>query len=178
VAIGRAIVKRPRLFLFDKPLSNLDAELRTQMRVELAKLHRTMKATMVYITHDQTEAMTMADRIVVLRGGNIEQVGKPVDLYRNPDNAFIASFIGSPKINFFDVDGGRATAPFPSGAPFCRSDGRRKAGAHPSCAVRPPIRRDRGDCRAPWPRVIPLRPDARWIAGDDSGAQRGAGWRR
>jgi ABC-type sugar transport system ATPase subunit len=117
VAIGRAIVKRPRLFLFDEPLSNLDAELRTQMRVELAKLHRTMNATMVYITHDQTEAMTMADRIVVLRGGSIEQVGKPVDLYRNPDNAFIASFIGSPKINFFDVHGERgnerATSPFP-----------------------------------------------------------------
>jgi ABC-type sugar transport system ATPase subunit len=121
VAIGRAIVKRPRLFLFDEPLSNLDAELRTQMRVELAKLHRTMKATMVYITHDQTEAMTMADRIVVLRGGHIEQVGKPVDLYNNPDNSFIASFIGSPKINLFDIREGRAhelaASPFPGVLP-------------------------------------------------------------
>src|SRR5579859_7850615 len=121
VAIGRAIVKQPRLFLFDEPLSNLDAELRTQMRVELAKLHRTMKATMIYVTHDQTEAMTMADRIVVLRGGHIEQVGKPVDLYSNPDNCFVASFIGSPKINLFDIQDGRlhelATAPFPGMLP-------------------------------------------------------------
>ena len=118
VAIGRAIVKRPRLFLFDEPLSNLDAELRTQMRVELAKLHRTMKATMIYVTHDQTEAMTMADRIVVLRGGHIEQIGKPVELYDNPVNTFVASFIGSPKINLFDIQDGCApelgTAPFPS----------------------------------------------------------------
>jgi lactose/L-arabinose transport system ATP-binding protein len=108
VAIGRAIVKRPRLFLFDEPLSNLDAELRTQMRVELAKLHRTMNATMIYVTHDQTEAMTMADRIVVLQGGHIEQVGRPVDLYNNPDNRFVASFIGSPKINLFEIRDGRA----------------------------------------------------------------------
>jgi ABC-type sugar transport system ATPase subunit len=109
VAIGRAIVKRPRLFLFDEPLSNLDAELRTQMRVELAKLHRTMKATMIYVTHDQTEAMTMADRIVVLQGGHIEQVGRPVDLYNDPDNRFVASFIGSPKINLFQTNDGRAS---------------------------------------------------------------------
>jgi len=108
VAIGRAIVKRPRLFLFDEPLSNLDAELRTQMRVELAKLHRTMNATMIYVTHDQTEAMTMADRIGVLQGGHIEQVGRPVDLYNNPDNRFVASFIGSPKINLFEIRDGRA----------------------------------------------------------------------
>lgn len=118
VAIGRAIVKHPRIFLFDEPLSNLDAELRTQMRVELAKLHRTMNATMIYVTHDQTEAMTMADRIVVLRGGRIEQVGKPVELYNNPDNSFVASFIGSPKINLFDIRDGRAPEladmPFPA----------------------------------------------------------------
>jgi ABC-type sugar transport system ATPase subunit len=117
VAIGRAIVKRPSLFLFDEPLSNLDAELRTQMRVELAKLHRTMQATMIYVTHDQTEAMTLADRIVVLRGGRIEQIGKPVELYTDPDNSFVASFIGSPKINLLEVAEGRlpalGPAPFP-----------------------------------------------------------------
>jgi lactose/L-arabinose transport system ATP-binding protein len=117
VAIGRAIVKHPRLFLFDEPLSNLDAELRTEMRVELAKLHRSTNATMIYVTHDQTEAMTMADRIVVLRGGRIEQVGRPVDLYEDPDNCFVASFIGSPKINIFEISDGRAPSigdlPFP-----------------------------------------------------------------
>jgi ABC-type sugar transport system ATPase subunit len=106
VAIGRAIVKRPSLFLFDEPLSNLDAELRTQMRVELAKLHRTMNATMIYVTHDQTEAMTLADRIVVLRAGKIEQIGKPSQLYADPQNTFVAGFIGSPKINLLDIKQG------------------------------------------------------------------------
>ena len=101
VAIGRAIVRHPKAFLFDEPLSNLDAELRVQMRVEITKLHRQLGATMIYVTHDQVEAMTMADRIVVLRGGVIEQQGRPIDLYRDPDNAFVAGFIGSPKMNFF-----------------------------------------------------------------------------
>jgi lactose/L-arabinose transport system ATP-binding protein len=100
VAIGRAIVRDPQVFLFDEPLSNLDAELRVQMRVELLKLHKVLGNTMIYVTHDQTEAMTMADRIVVLRGGRIEQVGVPLDLYENPDNAFVAGFIGSPRMNF------------------------------------------------------------------------------
>jgi len=100
VAIGRAIVRNPDVFLFDEPLSNLDAELRVEMRVEIAKLHRTLSNTMVYVTHDQTEAMTLADRIVVLRGGNIEQVGTPIELYDDPDNAFVAGFIGSPRMNF------------------------------------------------------------------------------
>ena len=103
VAIGRAIVKEPGIFLFDEPLSNLDAELRTQMRIEIGRLHRELRATMVYVTHDQVEAMTLADRIVVLRDGQIEQVGKPVELYENPANKFVAGFIGSPKMNFVDA---------------------------------------------------------------------------
>ncbi|MBH9552610.1 ABC transporter ATP-binding protein [Inhella gelatinilytica] len=101
VAIGRALVQQPRAFLFDEPLSNLDAELRLHMRVELAALHRELGSSMIYVTHDQVEAMTLADRIVVLRDGRIEQVGAPLDLYRNPANAFVAGFIGSPAINFF-----------------------------------------------------------------------------
>ena len=100
VAIGRAIVREPQLFLFDEPLSNLDAELRVQMRVELARLHKELGVTMIYVTHDQTEAMTLADRIVVLRDGSIEQVGRPLDLYNDPDNQFVAGFVGSPKMNF------------------------------------------------------------------------------
>ncbi|WP_428036644.1 ABC transporter ATP-binding protein [Amphritea sp.] len=104
VAIGRTIVRNPKVFLFDEPLSNLDAELRVQMRVEIAKLHSQLKNTMIYVTHDQVEAMTMADKIVVLRGGNIEQVGSPIELYLNPVNEFVAGFIGSPRMNFFDCD--------------------------------------------------------------------------
>jgi ABC-type sugar transport system ATPase subunit len=100
VAIGRAIVRHPKLFLFDEPLSNLDAELRTQMRVEIARLHRELGATMVYVTHDQIEAMTLADRIVVLRAGRVEQIGTPTELYDRPANTFVAGFIGSPKMNF------------------------------------------------------------------------------
>ena len=103
VAIGRAIVREPRIFLFDEPLSNLDAELRVQMRVEIAKLHNDLGNTMIYVTHDQVEAMTMADKIVVLNAGVIEQVGSPLDLYNNPHNRFVAGFIGSPKMNFLDA---------------------------------------------------------------------------
>ena len=99
VAIGRAIVREPKVFLFDEPLSNLDAALRVDMRVELAKLHSSLDATMIYVTHDQVEAMTMADKIVVLRGGRAEQVGTPMDLYHRPANAFVAGFIGSPRMN-------------------------------------------------------------------------------
>lgn len=99
VAIGRTIVRDPKIFLFDEPLSNLDAELRVQMRHELAKLHRKLKSTMIYVTHDQVEAMTLADRIVVLNAGRIAQVGTPLELYNHPENIFTARFIGSPKIN-------------------------------------------------------------------------------
>jgi multiple sugar transport system ATP-binding protein len=104
VAIGRAIVRNPKVFLFDEPLSNLDAALRVQMRVELAKLHRDLKATMIYVTHDQVEAMTMADRIVVLNAGFVEQVGSPLELYNRPRNRFVAGFIGSPTMNFIEVE--------------------------------------------------------------------------
>lgn len=114
VAIGRAIVRGPEVFLFDEPLSNLDAELRVEMRVEIARLHREIGATMIYVTHDQVEAMTLADKIVVLRAGRVEQVGAPLDLYDDPDNKFVAGFIGSPAMNFVaaNVDGpGTVTAP-------------------------------------------------------------------
>ncbi|HKJ95442.1 MAG TPA: sn-glycerol-3-phosphate ABC transporter ATP-binding protein UgpC [Gammaproteobacteria bacterium] len=100
VAIGRAIVRQPKVFLFDEPLSNLDAKLRVQMRIELARLHRQLEATMIYVTHDQVEAMTLADRMVVLRDGRIEQAGAPVDLYESPCNQFVAGFLGSPSMNF------------------------------------------------------------------------------
>ena len=105
VAIGRAVVREPKLFLFDEPLSNLDAALRVNTRLEIAQLHRRLKATMIYVTHDQVEAMTLADKIVVLNAGRIEQIGGPMELYNAPANEFVAGFIGSPKMNF--VDGAR-----------------------------------------------------------------------
>ncbi len=120
VAIGRAIVREPRIFLFDEPLSNLDAELRVSMRTEITALHERLHATMIYVTHDQVEAMTMADKIVVLRAGRVEQVGAPLDLYNRPANRFVAGFIGSPQMNFLpatvagrDADG--ATVALPGG---------------------------------------------------------------
>ncbi len=113
VAIGRAIVRQPKIFLFDEPLSNLDAALRSEMRIELMELHKRLGSTMIYVTHDQVEAMTMADKIVVLDAGTIAQVGSPLDLYHRPDNLFVAGFIGSPKMNFISgkvrsADGTRA----------------------------------------------------------------------
>ena len=107
VAIGRAIVRQPSAFLFDEPLSNLDAALRGTMRLEISELHQQLKTTMVYVTHDQVEAMTMADKIVVLNAGNIEQVGSPLELYRSPSNLFVAGFIGSPRMNFIDGEPAR-----------------------------------------------------------------------
>jgi len=104
VAIGRAIVREPSAFLFDEPLSNLDAALRVGMRLEISELHKRLKTTMIYVTHDQVEAMTMADKIVVLQAGFIEQVGSPLELYRAPCNRFVAGFIGSPKMNFIEGD--------------------------------------------------------------------------
>ena len=125
VAMGRAIVRNPRAFLFDEPLSNLDAKLRVKMRGEIKRLHQRLGKTMVYVTHDQTEAMTMADKIVVLNGGRIEQAGAPLELYNNPANLFVAGFIGSPEINLFEaryeggdtitIKGGQA---LPLGAPL------------------------------------------------------------
>lgn len=102
VAIGRAIIRNPKVFLFDEPLSNLDASLRSQMRMELTELHAKLGATMIYVTHDQVEAMTMADKIVVLNGGRIEQIGTPMSLYHDPATPFVAGFIGSPKMNLFE----------------------------------------------------------------------------
>jgi multiple sugar transport system ATP-binding protein len=130
VAIGRSIVREPKVFLFDEPLSNLDAALRVQMRLELIKLHKQLNATMIYVTHDQTEAMTMADRIVVLNHGEVEQIGSPLELYRTPRNRFVAGFIGSPKMNFLDVrvqkrDETGVTIELPGGAPLdvpCNGD--------------------------------------------------------
>ncbi|MES2914823.1 MAG: sn-glycerol-3-phosphate ABC transporter ATP-binding protein UgpC [Pseudomonadota bacterium] len=122
VAMGRAIVRDPQVFLFDEPLSNLDAKLRVQMRTEIKELHQGLKTTTVYVTHDQIEAMTMADRIVVMQGGRIEQVGAPLELYDRPANAFVAAFIGSPSMNLFEgrvsggmVDLGASRLPLPTG---------------------------------------------------------------
>ena len=123
VAIGRTIVRNPKVFLFDEPLSNLDAELRVQMRVEISKLHEQLGNTMVYVTHDQVEAMTMADKIVVLRDGRVEQVGAPLELYHNPVNQFVAGFIGSPRMNFLNakvlqMDGTKAQLQLSGGEQF------------------------------------------------------------
>ncbi|MEQ9039031.1 MAG: ABC transporter ATP-binding protein [Silicimonas sp.] len=104
VAIGRAIVRQPKLFLFDEPLSNLDAALRMNTRVEISNLHRQLRATMIYVTHDQTEAMTLADKIVVLKDGKVEQVGSPMELYNNPANQFVAGFLGAPSMNFLPAN--------------------------------------------------------------------------
>jgi len=139
VAIGRAIVRDPQVFLFDEPLSNLDAELRVEMRMEIARLHRELGNTMIYVTHDQTEAMTLADKIVVLRNGRVEQVGTPAELYDDPDNVFVAGFIGSPKMNLFPatlLDGavrvGEGTLPLPpSLRPAAQSSGMISAGLRP-----------------------------------------------
>jgi len=105
VAIGRAITRNPKIFLFDEPLSNLDAALRAEMRVEISKLHNQIKTNMIYVTHDQVEAMTLADRIVILNHGNIEQVGTPDEIYTNPSNVFVAQFIGTPKMNILKING-------------------------------------------------------------------------
>ncbi|WMW79477.1 sn-glycerol-3-phosphate ABC transporter ATP-binding protein UgpC [Undibacterium cyanobacteriorum] len=110
VAIGRAIVRQPRLFLFDEPLSNLDASLRVQMRIELSRLHQELKTTMIYVTHDQVEAMTLGHRIVVFNGGHIEQIGQPLELYEKPANMFVAGFLGSPKMNFVEVEAVASTS--------------------------------------------------------------------
>ena len=145
VAIGRALVRDPEVFLFDEPLSNLDAKLRVQMRLELAKLHQDLRSTMIYVTHDQVEAMTLADRIVVLDSGRIAQVGSPLDLYRRPENKFVASFIGSPAMNFLpvqpmDATGGKVTVSLGGPAPMAvplRNGGRRPAGDAFELGIRP-----------------------------------------
>jgi multiple sugar transport system ATP-binding protein len=141
VAIGRAIVRQPKVFLFDEPLSNLDASLRVQMRIELAKLHRDLATTMVYVTHDQVEAMTLADRIVVLNGGRIEQIGAPLDLYHRPDNLFVAGFLGAPPMNFIKgtVTGGdgEGTAITLGGGASVRAASEAVQGAPVTVGIRP-----------------------------------------
>jgi lactose/L-arabinose transport system ATP-binding protein len=174
VAIGRAIVRGPDVFLFDEPLSNLDAELRVEMRVEIARLHNEIGATMIYVTHDQVEAMTLADKIVVLRAGRIEQVGKPLDLYNDPDNRFVAGFIGSPAMNFFDgTDRGRRSpsrrlAARRSPAPASASDGRDHRGVSDPTSSGSPGRQPRsrsvraaGRCELSLPQRTGRRADHR-----------------
>ncbi|MEO7941497.1 MAG: sn-glycerol-3-phosphate ABC transporter ATP-binding protein UgpC [Burkholderiaceae bacterium] len=133
VAIGRAIVREPQLFLFDEPLSNLDAELRVSMRAEIRDLHARLKATMVYVTHDQVEAMTMADKIVVLRAGKVEQIGAPLALYNEPVNTFVAGFIGSPRMNFLPAEL-VTNARHPDGAPVA-PQGTHSIGLRPEHAL-------------------------------------------
>jgi multiple sugar transport system ATP-binding protein len=142
VAMGRSIVRKPRVFLFDEPLSNLDAKLRGAMRTEIKRLHRQLATTIVYVTHDQVEAMTMADRIVVMNGGNIEQIGKPLELYDNPQSNFVAGFIGSPSMNLlnggFDVFNGQPTFRMDSGVTLPLPDGiSRPPGTRSVYGIRP-----------------------------------------
>ena len=141
VAIGRAIVRGPEVFLFDEPLSNLDAELRVDMRVEIARLHRELGVTMIYVTHDQVEAMTLADKIVVLRDGIIEQTGSPMHLYRDPDNKFVAGFIGSPSMNFMAarVTNGKVEVPALDGASLPVRPGLLADGSQVTVGLRPQI---------------------------------------
>ena len=142
VAIGRAIVRKPSVFLFDEPLSNLDASLRMDMRMEIARLHKELGATMIYVTHDQVEAMTLADKIVVLDGGTVRQIGAPIELYRQPANRFVAGFIGSPKMNFLEVrvtqvTGGSALVESPTVAPVAIRAKALAAGDRAVLGVRP-----------------------------------------
>ncbi len=134
VAMGRAIVRRPRVFLFDEPLSNLDAKLRLQMRIELGRLHRSLGATSLYVTHDQVEAMTLADRIVLLEGGEVQQVGAPLELYSKPANVFVATFIGSPSMNLLPA---RVDGQAVRGAGFDVDLGRTVSAAEVTVGVRP-----------------------------------------
>ncbi|MFF7709740.1 sn-glycerol-3-phosphate ABC transporter ATP-binding protein UgpC [Pseudomonas sp. NPDC007930] len=144
VAIGRAIVRQPKIFLFDEPLSNLDAALRVQMRLELARLHQELQATMIYVTHDQVEAMTLADKVVVLNGGRIEQVGSPLELYHHPANLFVAAFLGTPKMGLLK---GRIDAAHSDGCEVLldaglritlpRANGTLKAGDEVTLGIRP-----------------------------------------
>ncbi len=148
VAIGRAIVRKPTVFLFDEPLSNLDAALRMDMRMEIARLHKELGATMIYVTHDQVEAMTLADKIVVLDGGIVQQTGAPIDLYKKPANLFVAGFIGSPRMNFLDVrvsgvSGGMATAGSATVEPVAIAASGFSAGDRAILGIRPQLLRRR-----------------------------------
>ena len=163
VAIGRAITREPGIFLFDEPLSNLDAELRVHMRVELMRLHQRLQSTMLYVTHDQVEAMTMADRIVVLRGGRVEQVGAPLELYNRPANLFVAGFIGTPRMNLIEgqvqaCDGQRLSFAAP-GLPTldlqCPPGSTPPAAGQPATlGVRPPDWNDAAEGESAWPVTV------------------------
>ena len=150
VAIGRAIVREPQLFLFDEPLSNLDAALRVNTRIEIARLHRQLKATMIYVTHDQVEAMTLADKIVVLNRGKIEQVGSPMELYNSPQTVFVAGFIGSPQMNLIDASKAR---------PERREDYRHSSRAHSGQQNIGRMERLGDPCRTSWRGYNHLPPD-------------------
>ncbi|MGK9170759.1 sn-glycerol-3-phosphate ABC transporter ATP-binding protein UgpC [Inquilinus limosus] len=161
VAIGRAIVRNPKVFLFDEPLSNLDAALRVQMRIEIARLHNDLNATMIYVTHDQVEAMTLADKIVVLNAGVIEQVGSPLELYHHPDNLFVAGFIGSPKMNFIETEitaanGANATVKLPGAGSVTVpvQPGRAKAGDKVTLGIRPEHMNESGTGAAAIPGQV------------------------
>ena len=191
VAIGRAIIKKPALILFDEPLSNLDSALRVQMRAELQRLHRELKATVVYVTHDQVEAMTMADRIVVLNKGVVAQQGAPMELYHQPDNEFVATFIGSPKMNVLPMtatrrDAGKVHLESPLGlvastfqtpmAPCSRA--RRKLGIRPEHLKLAPRRAGRFFGRGRHRRASGRRdlPDSRFAASSRSSYAPKATW--
>jgi len=137
VAMGRAMMRHPRVFLFDEPLSNLDAQLRVRMRAEISRLHRRLKSTVVYVTHDQVEAMTLADRVAVLRGGKVEQVGPPLEVYKNPRTRFVASFLGSPPMNFLPADGGLELGVRPEDARLTDGPGRVRLGSGETTLVEP-----------------------------------------
>jgi len=140
VAMGRAIVRNPQVFLFDEPLSNLDAKLRVQMRTEIKELHQRLKTTSVYVTHDQIEAMTMADKIVVMNGGNVEQIGSPLDLYDDPANLFVAGFIGSPAMNFLPgrlVNGSGVGVKLSNGSELAAPATKESGGREVTLGVRP-----------------------------------------
>jgi ABC-type sugar transport system ATPase subunit len=162
VARGRAIVRAPEAFLFDEPLSNLDAALRVEMRLEMARLHRRMRATTVYVTHDQVEAMTLADRIVVMNTGRIEQIGRPLDLYRRPAGLFVARFIGSPTMNTLTVDvlardAGSITCALPAGPRSLPCTG--TAGNRVTIGIRPED-------------LLPCAPAEAWFSGELSVVER------
>ncbi|WP_417260307.1 ABC transporter ATP-binding protein [Celeribacter sp.] len=137
VAMGRAIVRDPKVFLFDEPLSNLDAKLRVQMRSEIKELHQRLKTTTIYVTHDQIEAMTMADRIVVMRGGHVEQVGSPLELYDNPASIFVAGFIGSPAMNFITARANGSTLETEDGKPLGETSAKVGQGQTVTAGFRP-----------------------------------------
>jgi multiple sugar transport system ATP-binding protein len=163
VAIGRAIVRKPEVFLFDEPLSNLDAALRAQTRVELARLHRDLGSTMIYVTHDQVEAMTLGQKIVVLNGGRIEQAGTPLELYERPANLFVAGFLGAPRMNFFPAalvgeEGATAAVRLPGGtlAEVSADVAHARAGAALTLGVRPEHLRLEGDGAPGIPATVAL----------------------